>query len=307
MVLFCLLAAIPASCAGKPGLEPVVEETAVPGENRRFRDLSPQERAERMMKAFAEAYPGAIEKVEFRNGDWAVLMKGRWFYCADGRLLPEKLLDTKEEFARQSFYEYVPELPPWKEPETEVAERLKTILSRRRANPRKWAPDFFDTLWDAGNRSESYENLARVQFLGRRFQIHKGLAERLAKVERRIKEEAQTNPEVRQWIDGISSIGSWNWRNVAATASRSFHAYGTALDIQPKSLRGLQTYWQWTADNGIEWYNVPYTQRFHPPDPVVKAFEAYGFCWGGKWVLYDTMHFEYRPEILLMNGMTIED
>ena len=284
-----------------------MEETAVSGENRRFRDLSPQERAERIMKALAEAYPPAVEKVEFRNGDWAVLMKGRWFYCADGRLLPEELLEKKEEFTRQSFYEYLPELPLWKEPEGETAERLKNLLDNQRATPPKRSPEFFDTLWDAHDRGESAANLARIRFFGRNFQVHKNLVDRLAKVERRIEEAARTNPEVRQWIDGIGSITAWNWRNVAATVSRSFHAYAAAIDIQPKSLRGLQTYWQWTADNGIEWYNVPYTQRFHPPDPVVKAFEAYGFCWGGKWVVYDTMHFEYRPEILLMNGMTIED
>ncbi|MDD5211432.1 MAG: M15 family metallopeptidase, partial [Sulfuricurvum sp.] len=24
----------------------------------------------------------------------------------------------------------------------------------------------------------------------------------------------------------------------------------------------------------------------------------YGFIWGGRWYHYDTMHFEYRPELL---------
>jgi D-alanyl-D-alanine carboxypeptidase len=27
-------------------------------------------------------------------------------------------------------------------------------------------------------------------------------------------------------------------------------------------------------------------------------FEQHGFIWGGKWYHYDTMHFEYRPEII---------
>src|SRR5262245_1812136 len=27
-------------------------------------------------------------------------------------------------------------------------------------------------------------------------------------------------------------------------------------------------------------------------------FEKYGFIWGGHWYHYDTMHFEYRPELL---------
>jgi hypothetical protein len=30
----------------------------------------------------------------------------------------------------------------------------------------------------------------------------------------------------------------------------------------------------------------------------VEIFERHGFIWGGKWFHYDTMHFEYRPEML---------
>jgi hypothetical protein len=31
---------------------------------------------------------------------------------------------------------------------------------------------------------------------------------------------------------------------------------------------------------------------------VIDAFEENGFAWGGKWYRFDTVHFEYRPEIL---------
>ncbi len=34
------------------------------------------------------------------------------------------------------------------------------------------------------------------------------------------------------------------------------------------------------------------------PWPIVLVFEKNGFIWGGKWHHYDTMHFEYRPELL---------
>ena len=27
------------------------------------------------------------------------------------------------------------------------------------------------------------------------------------------------------------------------------------------------------------------------------AVEAEGFAWGGRWFYFDTMHFEYRPEL----------
>jgi hypothetical protein len=48
---------------------------------------------------------------------------------------------------------------------------------------------------------------------------------------------------------------------------------------------------------------VPYSKRLHPPEAVIKAFETFGFVWGGKWLFYDTMHFEYRPEILILNNI----
>ena len=34
------------------------------------------------------------------------------------------------------------------------------------------------------------------------------------------------------------------------------------------------------------------------PQAIVDAFEAERFIWGGRWYHYDTMHFEYRPELL---------
>jgi peptidoglycan L-alanyl-D-glutamate endopeptidase CwlK len=33
----------------------------------------------------------------------------------------------------------------------------------------------------------------------------------------------------------------------------------------------------------------------------VTIFENHGFIWGGKWYHFDTMHFEYRPELLVAN------
>ena len=34
------------------------------------------------------------------------------------------------------------------------------------------------------------------------------------------------------------------------------------------------------------------------PWETVRIFEAHGFIWGGKWYHSDTMHFEYRPELI---------
>ena len=34
------------------------------------------------------------------------------------------------------------------------------------------------------------------------------------------------------------------------------------------------------------------------PREIVDIFERHGFIWGGEWCHYDTMHFEYRPELV---------
>ncbi|MES0403835.1 MAG: M15 family metallopeptidase, partial [Hyphomicrobium sp.] len=41
-----------------------------------------------------------------------------------------------------------------------------------------------------------------------------------------------------------------------------------------------------------------YAYKNKIPMEIVRIFEKHGFIWGGKWHHYDTMHFEYRPELL---------
>jgi hypothetical protein len=265
------------------------------------RDLACEELAEKLMRSLAKAYPEKITAVEYRAGDWAVSIGEKWYYCAEFRLLPEELLPKKESYAPQSFYEYFPDLPEWKAYEGEDIEKMKNALKKK---PKRDS-SFFDTIWDAHTQKQARGNLVNISFLGKRVQVHKVLAGRLAKVEARIAEAAKTDPEVRGWINEIGSVTSWNWRNIKGAAGRSFHAYAVALDIQPKNYKGLHTYWRWSAVFEDKWYNVPYSRRWHPPDSVIMAFEAYGFCWGGKWALFDTMHFEYRPEIMLMFDIKI--
>ena len=51
------------------------------------------------------------------------------------------------------------------------------------------------------------------------------------------------------------------------------------------------------SPRGCESGRVKYKNEI--PWEIVRVFEAHGFVWGGKWYHYDTMHFEYRPEILM--------
>jgi hypothetical protein len=260
-------------------------------------------RAEQVMRALAAAYPWRIEKVEYHNGDWAVLMEGVWFYYAAGRMLPEELLYMAADYSPQAFYNYQRELPAWTRPSQEEGARFSGMASSRTTEQRKRSTHFFDTLWRAHNRDEAYQRIKTIRFLGRNVNVHYAIMEELTLVEEKILETAKTDPSVQSWINNINTLDAWSWRNIADSQSRSYHAYGVAIDILPVSLGGKETYWLWTANHRADWWNTSYSERFHPPDAVIKAFESNGFIWGGKWLFYDTMHFEYRPEVLILNGM----
>lgn len=83
---------------------------------------------------------------------------------------------------------------------------------------------------------------------------------------------------------------TFNWRPIAATARLSLHSFGIGIDIGGKH----SDYWLWDARRE----NGRFSWRNRIPWEIVEAFERHGFIWGGKWHHYDTMHFEYRPELL---------
>ena len=88
----------------------------------------------------------------------------------------------------------------------------------------------------------------------------------------------------------VPSAGTYNCRSIAGTTRMSMHAYGAAIDISTKHTN----YWQWVKpgpDGRYVWSN-------QIPMEIVSIFEKHGFVWGGRWYHFDTMHFEYRPEML---------
>jgi hypothetical protein len=261
------------------------------------------DRAEMIVRAFANAYPDRIEKAEFLGGEWTILVYGERFYYSGGRFLPVFLKDKSSEYSPQPFYNYQKELPPWVQLSAEESERMKEQEALRRTRQLKRSPHLYDALWRAHNKDEAWEHIKQIRFLGLPVQVHYSILIELSLVEETILRAAKTNPAVRQWIGNLSNVEGWEWRNIASSQNRSFHAYGAAVDLLPKSYGGLETYWLWTSRTYPEWWNVPYSKRFHPPQEVINAFESFGFVWGGKWRYFDTMHFEYRPEILELSGL----
>jgi D-alanyl-D-alanine carboxypeptidase-like protein len=83
--------------------------------------------------------------------------------------------------------------------------------------------------------------------------------------------------------------GTYKCRAVADTGQPSPHGYGIAIDLNT----ALSDYWYWRR------HDDPIVYRNRMPQEIVAIFEKHGFIWGGKWYHFDTMHFEFRPELLV--------
>jgi len=262
-------------------------------------------RAELVMNTIMKAYPDSIEKVEFRNNDWAVLLRGTWYYYTGGRMLPENEIEKSAEYRTYQFYNYPEDLPEWKPYSSEEIERFRTWTNTRSQSTIRRSNFFLDALWHvSNNQNETEQLMSRITFFGKSTRMHKSLHEKLNEIEKQIVSMGKTDTQIQAWINSVNLIEGFNWRNIADSQSRSYHSYGIAIDFLPKNLDGKQTYWLWTSQYREDWWSITYKERYHPPAAVIRLFESYGFIWGGKWPLFDTMHFEYRPEILLINGLT---
>jgi len=110
----------------------------------------------------------------------------------------------------------------------------------------------------------------------------------LERVANDIKGLLRRKPGFRRFVS--PSAGTFNWRNIAGTNRLSAHSFGAAIDINSK----YATYWRWV---GGKPGRVPRYQSKIPLE-IVEIFERHGFIWGGRWYHFDTMHFEYRPDLI---------
>lgn len=108
-----------------------------------------------------------------------------------------------------------------------------------------------------------------------------------------ISSRLDTLPHLHKYVKNPG--GTFNWRNIAGTNRLSMHSFGMTIDVNVE----FSDYWRWAIkaeeDDGSR--VIEYKNRI--PMELVAIFEEQGFIWGGKWYHFDTMHFEYRPELLM--------
>lgn len=105
-----------------------------------------------------------------------------------------------------------------------------------------------------------------------------------------LSQELDQHPELKKYLENIG--GTFSWRDIKGTHRHSMHSFGMTIDINTT----YSDYWEWACKCTNENTAIKYRNRI--PQTIVTIFEKYGFIWGGKWYHYDTMHFEYRPELL---------
>lgn len=112
-------------------------------------------------------------------------------------------------------------------------------------------------------------------------------------------------PQFKKFL--ANPAGTFSWRLIAGTQRPSAHSFGMTIDINLEH----SNYWLWdykqekglsedsiVNESDLSLNDVP-NYRNEIPKEIVEIFEKHHFIWGGKWFHYDTMHFEYRPELFV--------
>lgn len=100
-------------------------------------------------------------------------------------------------------------------------------------------------------------------------------------------EIAKLPAKERLWAEGAAT---YCYRVIKDTDRLSMHSFGIAIDLAPSTTQ------YWKDEAASETARIGYHNTM--PLSIVRIFEKHGFIWGGRWYHYDTMHFEYRPELL---------
>ncbi len=225
------------------------------------------------------------------------------FYLAEGKLLSSDGLWDKENFWPM-LYDYPKKLLDPADFTREQKERMKIIGSDESRKNSAGSPQFFfDFIYSAESEQVITKHIKSIYFFGKTTRVHERIVPALKRVDSKVQSLARTDKEVALFLQSLKSCDAFYWRRIRGTNRMSFHSYGIAIDLIPRSYGGKYVFWSWTKDQRPDdWMLVPLSRRWMPPQSVIDAFESEGFIWGGKWGVWDNMHFEYHPELLMFNG-----
>ena len=94
-----------------------------------------------------------------------------------------------------------------------------------------------------------------------------------------------------------NNTSAFSCRDIPGTGSWSLHAYGRAIDINPKLNPYIDRRGDYQPANSGPWVDRARTDpgMLHDGDAAVRAFTDRGWTWGGHWrTPLDFQHFERR-------------
>jgi hypothetical protein len=297
-LIFFALSFVSFSCSAKKREKKIHRETEIIQEAK----TEPEN-----FSCFSKGYPDLNFRAEFdeEKSDWKIFFEvsgeEKIFYWCSAKLLPpEEISDAKNFWP--ILYRYEKNLKDPAEMSDEEKFRLKEFSSASNRREGKGTPMFFfETVYESSSRAQIEKNLVAANFLGRKTTIHKRIKIPLENVERKILDAAKSDESVKSFVANLKSADAYNWRLIDGTTRKSFHSLGIALDLIPKKITG-EIFWSWARDKNPDgWMLTPLSRRWLPPARVVEIFESEGFIWGGKWGIWDNMHFEFHPELILFS------
>lgn len=233
--------------------------------------------------ALAEAYPAFVEPEGRQQIRWRDRTPVSWGGLRRFDKVPASIDDAS--LNEQFYYSY--SLDPW---------NPKQLPEQDPGRLRNQA--FFVKMYGDCRKREVQSKLRTVVWLPKtapqRLQITtvNGIDKAVEQLSADIEE---LPPDVKAIASQLS--GSFACRTISGTRSLSMHAYGAAIDLKSSVGR----YWKWS---GLS----PKARTFNGvPDQITALFQKHGFIWGGKWYHADSLHFEYRPELIAYAKRRVAD
>jgi peptidoglycan L-alanyl-D-glutamate endopeptidase CwlK len=258
-----------------------------------------QKTKEQACEAYKRAYPDFIKAID---GDCIIWQDGTKMPISDGK---ESSRTFQDRLDNTTLLDQV-SIPYIVGPEYK-----STVLQKDYDSGRLRNNNFFKKMYGS-TAKEVQKNLVTITWLPKSFekkykiQVTKinGIAEKLQHISQELDQLVSQKPNMAEYLKEPGGI--FCWRMIAGTDRPSAHSFGMTIDINVEN----SNYWLWDykkeraipagvniQEKDVDNEKFPLYRNMIPWE-IVEIFEKNGFIWGGKWNHYDTMHFEYRPELI---------
>jgi len=229
-----------------------------------------------------DTYPLEIRAIFLAYGDSFIKYSNDTLYLKNGESIPFDQSVKADSHLRRLDSATVKDMFHYTYPLGKLTEPAYSF------DPGRYRNDAFFQAMYGHSEKEVKTHLRDVNVFGKKvpFSTVNGAADSLRLV---ISEIKRTRPDL---IKYFTEPGSFYWRTVTGTQRMSAHSYGIALDLEDE----CSDYWQWSNKGAKELDTIIYRNRV--PQELIDIFEKHGFISGARWYHYDTMHFEFRPEII---------